>query len=204
MLLNTAYSFDLGVEGEPTEATCHTLWLDIRVQWYQQRTFLDIARSLFLHCGLPYMQMMHSLEPHNRDLAELAWRTRPDLAESWFWVAEVRGDRQGVTLQGVTDENWQEIVTLLQEGLRRNPHDGLRWRMLGDIYRTYRPEQALSAYLQSCYNGDPGYNGCYRAGRMAEEAGDYAAAIRYYRLSLWPESKRHADELERRLQRERR
>jgi hypothetical protein len=67
---------------------------------------------------------------------------------------------------------------------------------LGDLLVETRPEEALEAYVQSCLNGDPGANGCLRAGALAEQQGDIDAAIGYYRLSKYQESLDRAAALE--------
>jgi tetratricopeptide (TPR) repeat protein len=83
------------------------------------------------------------------------------------------------------------------ESARLNPSDGLAWCRLGWVEEAQeRLPSALDAFWQCCQNGDPGSNGCYSAGRVAEKLGDIPAAIRYYRLSHWSPALQRADELE--------
>ncbi|MGQ9459514.1 MAG: tetratricopeptide repeat protein, partial [Anaerolineae bacterium] len=104
--------------------------------------------------------------------AERSVRLAPQDAEGWFWLARLRAaaDRE-------------EAIALYRQGFARNPFDALRWRELGDLLAGRDPEAAILAYLNSCSYGDPGSNGCYRAGKMAERLGDWARAAQYYRLS---------------------
>lgn len=84
--------------------------------------------------------------------------------------------------------------------LPANPFDALRWRELGDLVVSQDPEAAIQAYLNSYYYGDPGSNGCCRAGRTAERLGDWARAAQYYRLSRNEGIRQLAVEMEKRLQ----
>ena len=93
----------------------------------------------------------------------------------------------------------EQAIELYRQGLQANPYDGVRWRELGDILRNTDPKAAIEAYLQSCYNGDPGFNGCYWAGRTSEDIEDIQSAITYYRFSAWDVAQKRADELEARL-----
>lgn len=93
----------------------------------------------------------------------------------------------------------ERAIQLYRQGLQHRPNDAVRWYELGDLLSKTDPHAALDAYLESCYHGDPGFHGCYKAGRMAEVLGDFQAAIRYYRLSKWAESLKRADELEQTL-----
>jgi len=75
----------------------------------------------------------------------------------------------------------------------------IKLRNFRQYYPTKKLLTAQDAYSQFCHHGDPGSNGCYNAGRIYEETGDYSEALHYYRLSRWSESLRRADELEARL-----
>jgi tetratricopeptide (TPR) repeat protein len=92
-----------------------------------------------------------------------------------------------------------EAIDLYRTGLQLSPHDGHRWLALAELLEPGDPAAALEAYLQACRNGDPGANGCLRAGSLAEGDGDFSAAIEYYRLSKWSGALDRADELERQL-----
>jgi hypothetical protein len=76
------------------------------------------------------------------------------------------------------------------------PGDGLQWQRLADLTAASDPAAAEDAYYQSCVHGDPGANGCWRAGELAEARGDVEQAVRYYRLSNYSEARARADRLE--------
>ena len=165
---------------------CRANWLRglvaNRLGWEANR---DASWEAAIRCSSGYVSMLHAVVPDNQGLAELSVREHPKSAEALFWLAQIRARRSP-----------EEAIELYQQGLQREPHDGLRWRELGDLLASRDPSAAMEAYLQSCYNSDPGYHGCYGAGMMAERLGDLEAAILYYRLSQWSGSLDRADELE--------
>ncbi len=95
-------------------------------------------------------------------------------------------------------ESPQQGLELFRQGLELRPSNELRWREYGDMLRPFYPEQAIQAYLKSCFMRDLGNHGCYRAGLTAESIGRYKDAIRYYRYSDWSGALERAAELERR------
>jgi tetratricopeptide (TPR) repeat protein len=97
-------------------------------------------------------------------------------------------------------EQPEQAIVLYRQALQRRPLDGLRWRELGDLLVENEPQAAIAAYLESCYNGDPGSHGCYNAGLTAEKLGDLPDAIRYYRLSKWSGALERAAALEAQLE----
>jgi tetratricopeptide (TPR) repeat protein len=123
------------------------------------------------------------------DLAALAVDRYPQLAITHFWLAE-----------SVAESEPERAISAYRQGLALDPEDGRRWFALAQIHRRLgQNEDAFVALVESCYNGDPGSNGCWGAGRMAEEEEDWAQALRFYRHSLWETAQQRADELERRL-----
>ena len=137
-----------------------------------------------LACDPERIHMLRQVDPNNEELATLALEVRPDTAEVWFWNGDLRPDMR---------------ADYYKTGLNLDPSDGKRWILLGTMLEHIDPEQAMQAFLQGCYNGDPGVNGCVNAGRIAEKLGDTQTAIRYYRLSQWEKSQQKADELERQI-----
>jgi tetratricopeptide (TPR) repeat protein len=125
--------------------------------------------------------LAHDDEP----LARQAIQKQPGSAAAYFWLAEI-----------IVGERPQEAIRVYRQGLELDPTDGVRWKALGDLLVERDPNGAIEAYLQSCINGDPGANGCWGAGGTAEQQGDIAAAISYYRLSNWEVALQRADELE--------
>jgi hypothetical protein len=98
-----------------------------------------------------------------------------------------------------TRSNPEIAIALYYQGLALDPSDVRRWQYLGHLLSKRDPQAALGAYLQSCYHGDPGANGCMGTGCMAEKLGDPRAAIQYYRLSRYRGALQRADELEQML-----
>lgn len=105
------------------------------------------------------------------EMAQSILQTQPGSAESWFWVGDLIPERK---------------IEYYRQGLAIDPKDGRRWISLGDALHQTDPQASIQAYLQGCYNGDPGYNGCGRAGNIAESLGLYEDAVRYYLLSSYP------------------
>ena len=144
--------------------------------------------------------MLHTVAPKNHTLAELAVQAQPESAEAWFWLAgALTYISSAGSVRPVNEHDREWVIRLYRQGLYLAPHDGQRWRELGDLLASQNPQAAIEAYLQSCYNGDPGLNGCYRAGATAAHLGDFDAAIQYYRLSRLSESWKRADQLEQQL-----
>ena len=163
-----------------------------RAYWYQgvirESNSADIVPyetlEAALDCDPNLIAILQSKYPENIALAEHAVAAQPDSAEAWFWLGDLLPEKR---------------VQYYLHGLDLSPNDGRRWISVGDMLREPDPEAALQAYLNGCFNGDPGANGCLRAGSVAEELGDYQSALKYYRLSSYIGSHRRADELEQRL-----
>jgi tetratricopeptide (TPR) repeat protein len=163
---------------------CRLYWLS---GFVNERLILDTDPEIWrqaMRCSPQYVSMLSLLEPDNLTLAEFAVTTQPGSADAWFWMA---GNQVG--------ENVKEAIELYKKGLAINPYDGRRWRELGDLLVAEDPNAAIDAYLQSCYNGDPGYHGCYLAGKTAQELGEIEAAKGYYRLSLGHKARKQLDAL---------
>lgn len=141
-----------------------------------------------LGCSDDYTGYMSVLAADDVALARHAVAVQPNSAASHFWLAAA-----------VSADTPAEAIELYRTGLRLSPHDGHRWLALAELLEPGEPAAALEAYLQACRNGDPGANGCLRAGSLAEGDGNFAAAIEYYRLSKWSGALDRADELERQL-----
>jgi tetratricopeptide (TPR) repeat protein len=150
----------------------------------------EIYWAKYLDSSLPEaLWLVHAGARGNARLALQATQVYPNDAESWFWLAE--------TLYQ-TNQNPQAIPAY-QRSLQLDPQNGFAWCRLGGLLEYENPIQSRAAYLQCCYHGDFGSNGCFNAGQISEELGEIDAAIKYYRLSQWVESNRRADALERSL-----
>lgn len=122
------------------------------------------------------------------DLQSWVNSRKPGYVEAIFTLARVKGM-----------ESIGEAELLYRAGLALKPHDGIRWRELGDLLRDSNPQEAIQAYLKSCENGDPGSHGCLRAGLTAEALGDLENAILYLRRSKYSGALEKADKIEFRL-----
>ena len=132
------------------------------------------------------IRLVRAQVPENRSLAQWALTAQPGRADGYFWTAAFH-----------ERDNPELAVTLYRNGLRLDGDDGRSWLNLGRLLeRQKRYQQALVAYIKSCYRGDPGANGCWNAGRMAEKLGRMDVAIRLYRHSRWPRAWQRAAKLE--------
>ncbi len=125
---------------------------------------------------------------------------RADAAMRFLRAARDHRAETGLPLDAVAFVTTpDEGAALYRRGLRLSPGDGAAWLALADLLRYSDPAAAEEAYLQACRHGDPGANGCLRAGTLAEARGDTATAIEYYRLSNWEGAQEKAAALERLL-----
>ena len=122
--------------------------------------------------------------PNDMEMAQLALNAQPNSAEGWFWTGDLTPEK---------------MIEYYRQGLTITPTDGLRWIVLGDALAEKDAHAALQAYLQGCHNGDPGYNGCGRAGGIAEKLGLYEDAVRYYLLSSYPPFRQRGLDLEQKI-----
>jgi tetratricopeptide (TPR) repeat protein len=158
------------------QGDCRASWLAGVLANTQQLDSVSKAQlQQAVTCSPTNIAMLRALFPQDVALAALAVEQWPQNATAYFWAGKssaVNGDTSAA-------------VGYYRQGLRLDPYDGLSWLELGDLLAETDPQSAIEAYLQACYNGDPGSNGCWRAGQVAESLGDTQAAIRYYRYSAW-------------------
>lgn len=178
-----------------------------RADWFRglvanalgQEARRDAAWETVVRCSADYIPMLYVVAPDHRRLAELAVHERPQSATTWFWLARTLTCMPCGWTAPVYEHDRGWVIQVYRQGLALDPFNGLRWRELGDLLAGRDAQAAIEAYLQSCYNGDPGANGCWRAGLTAERLGDIRAAIRYYRLSRWSGALERAAQLEQQL-----
>ncbi len=145
----------------------------------------DATWASLLDCTDRFIPFMAVLAPNNATLAREAIARQPAAAAGHFWLAE----------QLAVSEPAEAVGAYL-DGLRYAPADGRNWLALGDLLAESQPAAAQEAYLQACVNGDPGANGCLRAGGIAEQEGQMQQAIEIYRLSNYAGARERADRLE--------
>ena len=133
--------------------------------------------------------LVRSVRPHSLQLAEVAMSVGASNAEAHFWMSDATEQ---------TDA--ERSIALLRSGLALDPTAGREWLRLGDFLtrdgRTDRLEEALMAFGSACRNGDPGANGCVRAGAVAEQLGRSSEALAYYKQSNWAVGQKRARELD--------
>lgn len=174
---------------QTAETRCELHWQEGLLYHAQGEAALrDAAWAALLGCTGRYARFMPMLAPQNADLARTMIELQPGSPTGYFWLAEL-----------LTSTDPAAAILWYANGLLLAPQDGRRWGYLGDLLATADPDAALAAYLQACHNGDPGANGCLRAGALAEKQGHIAEAISYYRLSRFDGSLQRADELESQL-----
>ena len=182
--LHSPISSSLSVRiGKGTES-CRASWFyGLVAQARGDELARDAAWRAALHCDADYILLLWAFWPEREDLAAEALRAHPEASAAWFWAARFAEDPKAY----------------YRRGLALNPRDGRRWKEYGDLLQKDDPEAALEAYLQSCFHGDPGWNGCWQAGNTALRLGRVEEAITYYRYSGWLSARQRADELEAQL-----
>ena len=132
---------------------------------------------------------MRSHRPRDTKLAEAALAADAQNAEAHFWLSAALEESDPV-----------RSIALLRSGLSLDPGAGTEWLKLGDSISKRDGEaaleEAMTAYGNACRNGDPGANGCVRAGGIAEQLGRATEALHYYQQSNWDVGRKRALELD--------
>jgi tetratricopeptide (TPR) repeat protein len=181
-----------------SQKDCRSFWLlGLASQTLNQQAKRDQSWEASLYCSPEYVPLLSLIAPQHRDWAQTSVDTYPQVAASWFWLAYTYLDPSdpGFSRPWI-EQDLAQIIPYYKKALNLTPYNGKAWRELGDLLSKIDPIAAIEAYLNSCYNGDPGSNGCYRAGTTAEKLGDYQNAIVYYRMSRWSGAHEKADQLE--------
>jgi cytochrome c-type biogenesis protein CcmH/NrfG len=119
-------------------------------------------------------------------VAEQAAAHYPDNSLVWLWLGDA---------DVATDPS--SAIRAYQAAIKLDPANGTGWCRLGSVFeKSGQTQDSLDAYLNCCRLGDPGYNGCYGAGRMFESLGNISQAITAYRSSAWLPSIQRGDALE--------
>ncbi len=164
---------------------CHQEWLQFVRQPKALSPDLEQASRL-IACSPTNMRMLWRTYPSEPALANLAVQLYPGQAAPLYWLISATDPK-------ITEQS----KPLIEEILRINPRDGLAWRYLGIVLIQEGDIQgAIEAHIHSCYNGDPGSNGCGNAGWLLEEEGRYEEAISFFRLSRHKFIRANADRLE--------
>jgi tetratricopeptide (TPR) repeat protein len=169
--------------------------IDCRVNWQiitlasGMDTPLNVEDYIdkLLACTPNSVDWLLMLYPEREDLAARAAQRYPEEPKAWFWLGDLANNAGDLVS---AKKYFTESVSL-------DPTYALAWCRLGRINENQGVlDDAEESFWQCCANGDPGSNGCYGAGRMAEKLDDIPAAIQYYRRSHWQPALQRADALE--------
>lgn len=165
--------------------SCHVGWLSFIDPPSDQEITPSELVSL-LACSPMHMRMLQRAYPENAELAQLAIDLYPNHTAPLYWFINATDPKISASSK-----------PLVERILEINPRDGLAWRYLGIILINEGDiPAAIEAHINCCFNGDPGANGCYNAGRLYEQVGVYEKAINFYRLSRHEPYRVNADRLE--------
>lgn len=171
---------------------CRLLWLSaVAIVGTQGVLASHQALVNAIHCQPEYLAALRGLAPYDVRLAEDMVRFYPRDTLALMWLAEIkeRFDR------GRASELY-EIITQVDST------NGLAWCRLGGQRQNEGDlDRALDAFQKCCQHGDPGSNGCWRAGGILEKQGRLEEAIFWYSQSRFSEALKRARELQNRLDR---
>ncbi|MEJ5312817.1 MULTISPECIES: tetratricopeptide repeat protein [Anaerolinea] len=169
---------------------CRLLWLSAVSTVSSQGALLSHEVLLrAIRCQPGYLEVLRGLAPYDVSLAEEVVRLYPRNPSALMWLAEVkeRFDRVQAT-------ELYEIVT------RVDPKNGLAWCRLGAQRQNQGDlDRALTAFQECCVHGDPGSNGCWRAGGILEQQGHLEEAIFWYNQSRFSSALKRAQDLQQRI-----
>lgn len=167
--------------------TCHLKWLSFDPV-INKTTFdkNDQVTNEFLNCSLLHVYFIRFFAPTDMELAQKASVIYPEDPGILFWLAD-----------GIEKDDPDQAEQLFRKIVALVPSDGKAWHRLARLVAAKGfIDEAIGYNIKSCYNNDPGSNGCYGAGRLLEQQGRYEEAIYYYRLSRHDFIRANADRLE--------
>ena len=170
---------------------CSHIWM---VAYYAGRSGNDAGQyrtwEKALACSPSSLPILKVILLEDVDLAREAVRIYPKNYLAWFWL----GDTLSPSDPSAAKQAYLQSVSL-------SPYYALAWCRLGSFYRKEENyKEALDAFTNCCYDGDPGSNGCYGAGKVLEILGDPQRAIKFYRRSHWEVALNRAKELAKELE----
>lgn len=171
-----------------TEEDCRVNWQLILLTYDRERA-IDVENNItnLLACTQNSVEWLLLIYPNRTDIAAKAVQQYPNDPKAWFWLGDLAKETGNIEL----------AKDYFNESIRLVPAYDLAWCRLGWINEGQGLiSEAEGSFLRCCENGDPGSNGCYGAGRMAEKLNDIPSAIQYYRRSHWLPALQRADELE--------
>ena len=133
----------------------------------------DYLKQYLINGGPEALSLAHSTFPEDIGLAQFAVDSNPDQAEAWSWL----GDR--FRIQGDNENALQSY----QNSVVADTAHWQSWCWIGFLKRETDLQAAQQAYRSCCRFGDNSANGCYHAGWVSEQLGDYSSALEFYSLS---------------------
>jgi len=166
---------------------CHFKWLSfdpiINKTPFEKN---DQVIDELLNCSLLHVYFIRIFTPTDMELAQKASLIYPEDPGIIFWLAD-----------GIEKDNPDQAELLFRRIVELVPSDGKAWHRLARLVAANGfIDEAIGYNIKSCYNNDPGSNGCYGAGRLLEQQGRFEEAIYYYRLSRHDFIRANADRLE--------
>jgi tetratricopeptide (TPR) repeat protein len=192
-VLQSYFSTDRGAKTAAADLLKQQVSSDCRNNWllsqlYDQEQQISIYQTV-MTCSQDYWPLVLSIQPTNLTLATQAVELKPQDSSAWLWLARAQDAKDPKAALPA----YLKVVSLDQ-------YNGPAWCRIGTLYWAQsKHEQAKDAYLNCCKNEDPGDNGCYNAGRMAEILGNPRQAIEYYRMSKSDAVVKLAVELEKKI-----
>lgn len=180
---------DLAVETYAKQM-CHRHWLlgSVALRYGNQAKMVEEWENA-LKCDSSYMAAMRMQQPENQALALLATTAYPDLAEGWFWLAQLQ-ERSAPE---------QAIFSMIR-GLELRPEFGIGWYHVGELFESVgQLDRAINAFIESGKFLNKGSDHFVRVGSIYERLGDPRRAIYFYRLSLFAGAFQRAAYLESKL-----
>ncbi len=168
-------------------SSCHEIWLSwVRLKQISENNINPNLTIKVIECSIENTSLVRMYFPQDVDLAKAAINYYPDHTLPLLWL-----------YNGLPSSSTLELKVVLEKIIAVDPKDGFAWSRLAYIYQEQdKIELALSAFINACNYGDIGVHGCYGAGKLYEQQGEYSKAIEFYRKSRWKNSQEQADRLE--------
>lgn len=169
---------------------CQRHWLlgSLALRYDDQAKMIEEWENA-LRCDSSYMTAMRMEQPENQALAVLATTAYPDLAESWFWLAQLQ-------------EHYapEEAISSMIRGLELRPEFGIGWYHLGELFESAgKLDRAIDAFIESGKFLNKGSDHFFKVGSIYERLGNPRRAIYFYRRSLFEGAFQRAAYLESKL-----
>jgi tetratricopeptide (TPR) repeat protein len=166
---------------------CHVNWLTYNP--FIKKTSFDKNDQVIdelLNCSLLHVYFIRIFAPTDMALTQKASLIYPEDPGILFWLAD-----------GIEKDDPDQAEQIFRKIVALVPSDGKAWHRLARLVEAKGfIDEAIGYNIKSCYNNDPGSNGCYGAGRLLEQQGRYEEAISFYRLSRHDFIRANADRLE--------